>query len=246
MNTYQIHIDTATATNVITMAGSAGQPTINKISGNPFNFTAILGDRHRTVRSVALKDAQIPIGWSNIRAPYNTFVLNTTTYTVPPGNYTIQTLVTQLNNTITGSVGNFTLDSTNNILTLTSVSGTLTFKVAPLSLGYFLGFTNGQTGTTIKAANTYFINFDTYVNVWITEVGTSAKDITQITYKIPNTSTFGNVIQYTESTAWKQCVRFTDRSNRLDRFTIKVLDRFGNIITNGIDWALTLEIQSDT
>ena len=55
----------------------------------------------------------------------------------------------------------------------------------------------------------------------------------------------GSILNYTESSNWPQNVLFTDRSNRLDRLTITVLDRFGNILNNnGLDWAFTLEIES--
>ena len=57
----------------------------------------------------------------------------------------------------------------------------------------------------------------------------------------------GSIVNFTEGSNWNQKVMFTDRSNRLDRFTITVLDRFGTILNNnGLDWAFTLEIESDT
>lgn len=247
MNKYQIQIDTSATSNVTTVSGSSGQPSIFKIAGNPFQVTAILGNRHRNIKEVSLKDAQIPIGWDNIRAPYNTFVINNIKYTVPPNNYTITTLITQLNNTITGSVGTFTVNQVTNVVTLTPVSGILTFSVPPLSLGYFLGFTDGQKGAPIVATNSFFINFDTYISIWIPELGSSSKDTSQTTFKIPVTATFGGVIQYLEASAWAQSVRFTDKGARPDRFTFVVLDRFGNIMSNGgLDWSLTLGIESDT
>jgi hypothetical protein len=247
MNKFQIHGDTATASNVQTYTGQTGQASVYKINGNPFQSVIILGNRHRTVRSVSLKDAQIPIGFYNIRAPYNTLNINSVTYTIPPGNYNITTLINALNSTITNSIGNFNSSSVTNQLQFVSTSGTVTFTVTKVSLGAFLGFTNGQTGVSITGTNSYIVNFDTCLYVWISEVGTSSLDGQQITYKIPIPGGSGSIVQYTEGSAWNQKVMYTDRSNRLDRLTITVIDRFGNILNNnGLDWTFTLEIEADT
>jgi len=251
MNTYQIHIDTAAAVNVTTVTNSPGQASISKINGNPFQCTAILGNRHRAIRSAALKDAQIPVGFYNIRAPYNSIIINGITYTVQPGNYTINSLVNTLNGVITNSIGTFASSSVTNQISFVSNNGPAVITVPSLSLGAFLGFTNGQscpgTNTVITGTNSYIINFDTYITIWIGEIGTASLDPQQITYKVPLTAGSGSIIQYSEGSTWPQKVIYTDRSNRLDRLTIVVLDRFGNIINNnGLDWSFTLEIESDT
>lgn len=247
MNTYQVHIDTASNSNVQTYSGQNGQASISKLNGNPFQVTVILGNRHRAVRSVALKDAQIPVGFYNVRSPYNSIVLNGTTYTVPPGNYSASTFINALNTVITNAIGTFSINGVTNQVNFVSNSGTVTFTVTPLSLGAFLGFTNGQTGTNVTATNSYIINFDTCLYIWISEVGTSSLDGQQITYKVPVTGGSGSIINFTESANWQQKVLFTDRSNRLDRLTITVLDRFGTILNNnGLDWTCTLEFVSAT
>lgn len=245
MNKYQIHVDTAETSNVTSVTGSAGQASISKLNGNPFQVTAILGNRHRAVRSVALKDAQIPVGFYNVRAPYNTFTINNTTYTLPPGNYNATTFINGLNGVVTAGVGEFSITPVTNKIQFVSASGSVTFSVSPLTLAAFMGFTNGQAGTNVTATNTYIINFDMYISIWIGEVGTASLDPMQITYKVPVTGGSGSILNYTESANWPQKVIFTDRSNRLDRLTITVLDRFGTIINNnGLDWAFTLEIES--
>ena len=262
MNTYQIHIDTA-STKTVTSPGvnSPGQASISKVNGNPFQCTAILGNRHRAIRSAALKDAQIPIGFYNIRDPYNTIVVNSVTYTVTAGYYTISTLLTVLNAIPgIGSLGGFSIpdDPSNDattrrvLFTITAPNTTVTIGVKPLSLGYFLGFTDGQNGfgenIQITATNNYNINFDTYISIWIGEIGTASLDPQQITYKVPITdTTYRSITNYGEGSYYLQKVVYTSRSNRLDRLTITVLDRFGNILNNnGMDWSFTLEIESDT
>jgi len=247
MNTYQIHVDTASAGTVETYSGQVGQPSVLKQNGNPFQATVILGNRHRAVRSAALKDAQIPVGFYNVRAPYNTMNVNSVVYTITPSNYTLASLTAALNNAVTNAVGTFSSSSVTNQFSFVSNSGNVTMNVQPLTLLSFLGFTNGQVGTAITGTNAYIINFDTYISIWIQNIGTSSLDGQQITYKVPVTGGSGSIIQYTESSNWEQKVLVTDRSNRLDRLIITIVDRFGNIINNnGLDWSMTLEIESDT
>ena len=71
----QLHLDTSDDT------------MVTKQNGNPFDCNIILGNRHRALREISLQNAQIPIGFYNIRAPYNTFTYNSDVYTITPGNY---------------------------------------------------------------------------------------------------------------------------------------------------------------
>ena len=177
----------------------------------------------------------------------HTVTIGAVTYTLTPGNYTITSLTNSLNSLITNSIGVFSSSQTTNQFQYVSNAGNVTLTVAPLSLLAFLGFTNGQSGSSIIGTNSYIITFDTCIYVWIAEIGTSSLDGQQITYKIPMSGGPGSIIQYTEGSNWNQRVMFTDRSNRLDRLTITVLDRFGNILNNnGLDWTFTLEIEADT
>ena len=255
-NTYLIHVDTGSAQTVTSPqsylnAGVTqnypGQPSINKVNGNPFQCSVILGNRHRKIRSISLKNAQVPIGFYNVRAPYNTMNVNSIVYTVPPGNYSSVSFLATLNTTIGNSVGVFAINPAQNLVTFTAGSGAVTFTVAPLSLLAFLGFTNGQTGTFITATSSYIINFDTYINVWIENLGQSSLEPSQITFKLPLNVNSGGILQWTELSQFTQKVIVTDRGVRLDRLNITVLDRYGNIMNNnGIDWSFTLEIEADT
>jgi hypothetical protein len=91
---YQLHLDTSVSSNVQT----GGMPIVSKVGGNPFLTSISLFNRYRDVGTVELKSAEIPIGFYNIRPPYNTFIINETTYTLPPGNYTITTLLQAMGN----------------------------------------------------------------------------------------------------------------------------------------------------
>jgi hypothetical protein len=72
-------------------------PIVSKTNDNPFLTSILLYNNHRNVNTVELKSAEIPIGFYNIRSPYNTFIVNGVTYTVPPGNYTVDTLIDAMN-----------------------------------------------------------------------------------------------------------------------------------------------------
>ena len=56
----QIHVDTGSLNKLIT-----------KNNGNPFDCTIKLGQTHRRLREIRLVNAQIPIGFYNLRSPYN-------------------------------------------------------------------------------------------------------------------------------------------------------------------------------
>jgi len=255
-NTYLIHVDTGSAQTVTSpqtyvnagvTTSYAGQASVNKVNGNPFQCSIILGNRHRRIRSISLKNAQIPIGFYNIRAPYNTMTINSVTYTVPPGNYTSTSFLATINTTIGNSLGVFALNPAQNLMTFTAGTGSVTLTVTPLSLLSFLGFTNGQSGPFITAVNSYIVNFDTYINIWIENLGQSSLEPSQITFKLPLNVNSGGILQWSELSQFTQKVLVTDRGVRLDRLNITVLDRYGNIINNnGIDWSFTLEIEADT
>jgi hypothetical protein len=219
----------------------------------------VLGQPIRRIVSFALKAAEIPIGFYNIRAPYNTFTLNVasvaTTYTVPPGNYTATSLQGALNGLVTSLVGQFQLNTGTNIFTFVpSVNvgtNTIVIPVTQRSLAYFLGFVNGQSGTynqNIVATNSYMINFDTYVNVYIENLRPSSmQPMVPVTFKIPITVQNGSIEYYFENTRFTQKIQTYDPDLRIDRLNIVVYDRYGNIINNnGVDWSFTLELEADT
>jgi hypothetical protein len=240
---YQIHVDTGSAS----LVNPAGQATVTKVGGNPFQCTVILGNRHRRIRSLALKNAQLPVGFYNVRAPYNTMNVNSVVYTVTPGNYSVTTLVSAMNTTITAGVGTFSTGALNNNIQFSSAAGVATMNVLPLSLLSFMGFSDGQQGTAFYGVESYIVNFDTYLNIWIENLGTQSQEPSQITFKVPVTVGSGSIMHWAENTQNSQLVEVTDRGVRLDRLNIQVLDRFGQLLNNnGLDWSFTIEIEADT
>lgn len=227
MNIYQIHID-----------------TINKVSGDPFNCSVLLKNSHRNVRQINLKNIQIPVGYYNIRAPYNVITINGTNYTMQPGNYTNTTsFINSLNTTVTPSVGTFSYSTTANLITFVPNSGSATILAPPQSLGNFIGFSNNSTGTSVTSTNAFQLNKDTYLNVYIPNLGTSSQETNMCTFKVPTNG--DSTIYWDPNTAYS--VKITDVSAKIDRLNISVLDRYGNpLLNNGLDWSFTIEVCSDT
>lgn len=125
------------------------------------------------------------------------------------------------------------------------MSSTLT--VAPNSLLSFLGFTNGQTGSTITATSPYTFPFDKYISIWIENFGISSQDIKQCTYKIPIQPETSNVIFWNKNNYNNQLVLNQNRHFPLEKLNISVLDQYGNQLdNNGIDWSMSIEINSSS
>lgn len=253
LNTYQLHVDTGALQTTGGGQGGSGQNFVTKVGGNPFQCQVLLGNRHRTIRSVALKNAQVPVYWYNVRAPYNTITINGTLYTITPGVYTQATFITAFNAAISGTLA---IDGTTGIATITKTPTTVTVPsgLTYPSLATLLGFTATQTltGATSLAGTVpvTLFNQDTYVNIWMENIGSSSRDINQITFKVPvplSVPAYSNVVYWAEQSQNEQLVCVTDSSARIDRLNIQVLDRYGQQLNNnGVDWSLTLEIKSDT
>jgi hypothetical protein len=238
--TYQIHVDTS----------STSSNTVYKYDNNPFNCSVLLGQSHRRIRSVSLKSAEIPLGYYNVRAPYNVFtyttVDGTTNITLTPGNYTSASILSSINAGIGGTP--LSLNSGTNKVTYTNLAKSTTISAPARSLASFLGFTDQQSGTTILATNSYNVNFDNYICIYIENIGASSLEPNvPITFKVPITVSNTNIQTFSAGNQWEQRVNIYDPNVRIDRLNIKVIDRFGGQLdNNGIDWTFTLEIESDT
>jgi len=245
MNTYQIHVDTGSRLNI---SGANTSPVVSKINSNPFQCSILLGNRHRAFRSARLLNAQIPVGFYNIRAPYNTLTLGSTLYTVPPNNYTLPSLISYLATNVSSG---FSVPSYSNAIVAYTASSSSYYMTVGSTFGIaqILGFSSGQTlnASTIYSQNPGFVNFDTYISIFIENIGSSSLEPSQITYKIPTYPNSSNVIYFNEASNFIQDVQVTDRNARVDRLNITVLDRFGNIMNNnGLDWSFSLQVDSDT
>jgi hypothetical protein len=229
---------------------SAAQPVIIKNNGNPFDVTVTFQKPHDGITKIALKNAQIPIGFYNIRSPYNTITFGSTTYTLTPGNYSATTFLSALNSA-TSAIGSWSYVSATNLMQFTSTSGTVTL-VIPTGLTYptlasLLGFVSTQTltGTNLVSRNSYIINFDTYINIYFDNIGRPSIEPSKSTFKIPVEVPSGSILYWSKNKQDEQCVQVRDQKS-VDKLIVAVYDRFGNIIdNNGLDWSFTLEMKSD-
>jgi len=253
LNTYQLHVDTGSLQTTGGGQGGSAQNFVTKTNGNPFQCQVLLGNRHRTIRTVALKNAQIPVNWYNVRAPYNTITINGTLYTITPGVYTQASFITAFNSATSSTLS---FDGTTGIATITKTPATVTVPAGLTypSLATLLGYTATQTltgATSLTATNpTTLFNQDTYVNIWIENLGVSSRDILQSTFKVPialPVPQYNNVFYWAEQSQNEQLVCVTDSGARIDRLNIQVLDRYGQQLNNnGVDWSFSMEIKSDT
>jgi len=229
-----------------------------KNQGNPFDFTYRFMNTHRALKRITLKNVQMPYGFYNIRTGINdTLALTLTGTTItalPAGYYTQAQLITALNIAI-GSGGTFAAVTSSTSTALPQLqltpASTKTATFGSSLLNTLLGFTSGQTATNpsvITATNCLNLNFDTYVYIYINNLGISSQEPIKYTFKVPlNNTTFGSTLFWSDENQNHQSIEVTDNAVRVDRLQIQVLDRFGNILNNnGLDWSMTLEITSDT
>lgn len=260
LKTYQLHVDTGALQATGFSQGGNSQKFVSKTNGNPFQCQVLFGNRHREFRVVALKNAQIPIGFYNVRAPYNTITMNGNVYTMTPGNYSSTTYLAALNGA-TSPAGNMSALGTWSFIGATSQtqfvssSGSVTITF-PTGLTYptlvsLLGFAPTTTpttsvGTSFVSTYSYILNFDHYISIWIENLGTSSLEPAQITYKLPVNVSSGSILHWAENVQNEQVLCVTDSAARVDRLNIVVLDRYGQPLNNnGLDWAFTLEVKSD-
>ena len=190
MTDHRIHVDT-------------GSPltTVTKNDGNPFDSTFILGCKYRKIDKITLRDVQMPIGFYNVRFPYNTFTLyyNYAYYSVPNGTYTASSLV---NNAFSSFTGYFYLVSlpipgfnvpagvyTINTLTilLTSLLGSSPVTVSGLSV-----YTSLFTIYTVTPGNYAITTLVNTINTLLTtQIGTLS--VSPLTNTMLFTSSIGQV-----------------------------------------------------
>jgi hypothetical protein len=260
LKTYKLHVDTGSLQTTGGGQGGSAQNFVTKTNGNPFQCQVLLGNRHRTFQMTALKNAQIPIGFYNVRAPYNTITMNGVVYTMTPGNYSSTTYLAALNAATSSAgamsaLGTWSFISATNQTQFLSSSGSVTITF-PTGLTYptlatLLGFVPQTTpttsvGTSFVSTYSYILNFDHYISIWIENLGTSSLEPAQITYKLPVNVASGSILHWAENTQNEQVICVTDSAARVDRLNITVLDRYGQPLNNnGLDWSFTLEVKSD-
>ena len=242
MERIQIHIDTATTSDI-----TSSMPVVSLQNNNVFTGTYNLVSRNRCCRSISLKNAQIPIGFYNVRPGTNSITLGGTTYYVTPGNYTsvyALNAATLVGGAAMSSIGTFTLSGTLLVFSLAGGSST-TLTVDPNSLMALLGFVQSPTSSSqYTATYTTTFNWDTYISMFIENIGPCSAENYKITFKIPLSNVVNNVIYWDEYSQNEQKIQVDYNSSRINHLNYSFIDRFGNILNNnGVNWSATIEVE---
>ena len=182
-----------------------------KTNNDTFDTTFTFNQKYQNIKKIYLKNAEIPIGFSNIRSSNNSnafsFIANSITYNVAIATnvYTnISTLCTAINASISGAIPPSTLsiilsESSNNRIVITT-TGTVTYSILPTTLSTIL---NISTVTNISTAiyssqNIYNIAYDTYIQMCFYNIPSifSSQGNVPSALKIPLSTRAYNILFY--------------------------------------------------
>jgi hypothetical protein len=230
-----------------------------------FNANFNLSNPLRKVEKIYLKSVELPIGFTNVRTNFNSFVISisntsygstytSTTITLTNKNYTdINSLLTDINTLLTSSNINLSFELNSDNLVQIVKTGTINkyyFTTSNL-LNIILGFTSSTTlstiifttsTVTITAIRQPNLNFDNYISLFIKNIPHNSSSSNQlISFKIPLNGS-GNIVYFnSENISFSQYITITDQNLVVDKLSIVVYDRFGNQLTNnGFDYSLTV------
>ena len=176
----------------------------------------------------------------------------------------VASLLTVMNNLITADTSGiasrgtavFSVSATNkiilthNFVSLQMLNDTTIYNypntVFPF-MNKVLGFNNSiDTTGVLTAVNRFNLNIDNYLNMAIINVPSSNQNANNLicSFKIPLNSVNGTIYYHYANSTYEQYIENSDINFILDKFSIKILDRFGNSINpNGADYSFTLNIE---
>lgn len=212
-----------------------------------FSFKSVVEVPPEVNILLSVKDAQIPVSFTNVNSNNNTFkytiggVPGSTSTTIPVGNYTANTLRDKLNTVLTGFT--FTYDSTTNKFTINHVSSDFTLE-SDSGLIRVMGFTvSNHSSSSQSITSDSVVDLSGLGGIFIqTNFITSSQDsktknLTSILQKIPITQQGNGVVFYTNKNGYKS--QIFDKS--INEIHIKLLDEDQNLLNmNKARWRLTL------
>ena len=234
------HFDTSSTAVMLTNSSALA---VSKVNGNPFNCSIQLQNMYQDISQLSLETVELPAGFYNIRSPFNTFKLDSTTYPLIEGNYSVDTLISNLNAL---SSNTFAIQFPTNQIQITGSATTV--SAPPNSLLNLLGFTDGQlfSAGNVTATNSFIFPFDRYVSIWIENIGPSSEEPQKITYKVPLNYAvkYDTTVYWTRNSVNDQIIFNQNRQFPLRRLNINVYDQFGNQLDNhGVDWSFSIRIR---
>jgi len=197
-------------------------------------------------RHVSLVNAQIPASMYQINYSNNQIKFNATNYTIPVGNYTVYTLMSELT-TLLGSSWTFNFNSLNNTMTMNNTSSfTVTDSANSLFpiIGLIPGITYSSTANSLICP--FSVNFTglNRVNIkstsfYLKAVSMDSTNESRILATVPLNTAQNGVAFYENKNDYK-----TQFSNsEISSIAIEITDDSSNYINfNNVDWTLTLQI----
>ena len=223
-------------------------------NGDSFDSTFNVIQKYKNINKIYLKNAEIPIGFSNIRAQNNSnvfsFILNGITYniTIISGVYsTISSLLTALNAAILSAITalgfTFVLSaSTTNKIIITSTGGFSTYSIITNTLSSILNITSAinQVAGTYTSPFIYNLGYDTYIPSIFSSQGNVPSAL-----KIPlNTNAYNILFYNTDRNDYDQSLTVSDTNFILSQMRIIMYDRYGFPLNNGsLDYSFTIAIE---
>ena len=219
----------------------------------------------KNLKSITLKSVEMPIALPNIRLhnsshkigltfTYSTYTNVSISFNLSPNTYTNTSLLTAINNQLTGVLGSTYPGLSISFTSLSSLFGnycsinnnctSLTIDNTVMT-NYILGFTNNRTSTSsnpLQATAPINVNaIDTCIYINITNIPVTNNNNSQpFTFKIPLSNIITNGTLYFNDSAEHQTIYFYDNSFVLDRLNIVVYDRLGFPLTGYMNWTMTL------
>jgi hypothetical protein len=238
--------------------------SINSIDTNndSFDTTFTILQKYTNIKKIYLKNAEIPIGFPNIRSSNNSnilsFILNGVTYncSITSGVYSsISSLLTALNasilSAITATGFTFVLsNSINDKIIITSTGAFSSYSIITNTLSNILNINSAinQIAGTYTSPYIYNLGYDTYIQMCFYNVPSifSSQGNVPSALKIPLNTNAYNILFYStdRSDYYDQALTISDSNFILSQMRIIMYDRYGYALNNGsLDYSFTIAIE---
>jgi len=224
----------------------------------PYDTTFKLNTTFKNIKKITLKSLEMPIVFNNVRDNTSdtlSLYVGATSYYIQLAtkNYTtITDLITDINNALAlkgSSVDRPVFSVVNNKVRITvptpSVIKVFDSLLTTQLLGFPKGYYSWDRGSVsyIQGSYSYNLNYDNFVALYLNIPSTNTSSGNHlISYKIPLNAVSGMVFYLGQNNSFEQSINLSDQNFVLSNFRIQVFDRFGNIITQGIDYTFSLAI----
>lgn len=250
-------ISPSNPTNTVCTGNSIVTPDIGETTGTSSSYFVFMPSRvFKNVTSIKLTSFEFP----NVFYTFSAVRGNTTLYidgapiTIPDGNYSIDDLITTLNNHLPAGVTVQYSSVTNRVTFSKASSFNLSFSnIAPIGngIGYNLGFTNFNYSSLTSYTAEYLPDViqDTYVYLAINDYNL----VEHQEYGQTHFDAFAKITLPTGKGAVIYDNNYSNSSTKeyhfpqpvnISRFEIKVLDSYGQVLDlQGANFSMTLELQ---